>query len=192
MVRLSRANSLQQTSGVQWGFSRICRHSRTGSLHTGPSWKDAETNYSIKAHFQNHVRAFQRMLRSRERMPRSTSSPDLPSRRAQCSGQVVWPISTRRTSIPLGMEVRSDMQISVPRFLSLLLPIPEHLFMAIGWTRRFRVLCYRTLGALDRLTLYFRFLRGRSWLCGRVFRLPLASLLWVLRCRRLLPRRCLY
>ena len=68
----------------------------------------------------------------------------------------------------LGMEVHSYMQISVPRFHSLRLPIPEHLFMATGWKRRFRVPCLLIVGALDRLALCSRFLPGRSksgWSC---------------------------
>ena len=56
-------------------------------------WRYVATNYSTNAHFQNHVRGFQRMLRSGERTQRSVSSPPLPSRWAQCSGQFVWPTS---------------------------------------------------------------------------------------------------
>ena len=58
------------------------------SLHTGPSWNDVATNCSIKAHFQNHVRAFQRMLRSGERTRRSTSS--LPP--SKSLGTVFWTV----------------------------------------------------------------------------------------------------
>ena len=87
--------------------TRICRHSRAGALYTDPSLKDAATNCSTKAHSQDHTLAIQPMLRSGERMPRSTSSPPLPNRRAQCSGQSARPTWT--TSIPLGMEVHSNM-----------------------------------------------------------------------------------
>ena len=114
-----------------------------------------------------------------------------PSRWAQCSGQFAWPISTCTTSIPLGMEFHSDMQISVPRFHSLRLPIPEPQSMTIGWTRRFRVLCYLTFGSSGQVDSFLS-VSSRSqlawWSC---FSTPLGSLLWVLRCRRLLPRRCL-
>ena len=101
----SATASLRQTSSVQSGFSRICRHSKAGSLYIGPSWKDVATSYSTKAHFQNHVRAFQRVLRSGERTHRSTSSLPLPNRLAQYSGQFVWPTSTLIVSSPLGMGV---------------------------------------------------------------------------------------
>ena len=85
MVRPSCANSLRQTSGVQLGLSRIYRHSKAGSPYTGPSWKDVAMNLSTRARFQNHVRAFQRMICSGERTQRSVSSPPLPSRWAQSS-----------------------------------------------------------------------------------------------------------
>ena len=86
MFRPSCANSLQQTSGTWLGFSRICQHSRAGSLYTGPSWKYAATNSSTKAHFQNHIRVSHYMFRSGEWMQRSASSPLLPR-------QFVWPVS---------------------------------------------------------------------------------------------------
>ena len=60
------------------------------------------------------------------------------------------------------MEVQ---KISVPRFHSPRLPIPEHLFMAIGRKQHFRVLCYQTLGALDRSTHSSRYLHRRKLSC---------------------------
>ena len=159
------------------------------SLHW-PILERCGDEFSTKVHSQNHALAIQPVLRLGERMLRSTSSPPLPNRRAQCSGQSAWPTWT--TSIPLGMDVHSNMLISVPRFHSLRLPIPELLFMATGWARRFLVPCLLILGALDRLTLYFWSLRSRSRVGGLVFHLLLASLLWGLRCRRLLPRRSLH
>ena len=64
-----------------------------------------------------HVHAFQRMLRSGERTQRSTSSPPLPNRRAQCCGQFVWPTSTWTVSFPLGMGFLSWSQYRTNGFI---------------------------------------------------------------------------
>ena len=67
---------------------RICRHSKAGSLYTGPSWKDAATNYSTKAHFQNHVRACSVQVNGRTGALRL-----LFFQVAGHRGKFVWPIS---------------------------------------------------------------------------------------------------
>ena len=59
---------------------------------------------------QNDVRVFQHMLRSGRRTHRRTSSPLLPSRRAQNSGNFVGPVSTWTVSFPSGMGVLSRLR----------------------------------------------------------------------------------
>ena len=81
---LTNVPTLQNRLSLQWSILERC----------------GDESYSIKAHFQNHVRAFQRMLRSRTGALRPLP---LPNRRAQCSGKTVWPTSTWTASVPLGV-----------------------------------------------------------------------------------------
>ena len=171
VARPSCAISLRQTSGVQSGFSRICRLFKAGSIYSGPALRDFLTNLSTKAHFQNRVRAFHRMLRSGERTQRSISSPPLPSRRAQSSGKFVWPTSSLSVFLPLGMGVLSRLSAVTTHYLSLRVLTPGQYFIFIGRMVHCRELCSATLGALDKLMassqtqqqqLFFRSLRCRG------------------------------
>ena len=115
-------------------------------------WPSLErhSNLSTKAYFQNRVRVFHRMLRSGERTLRSTSSPPLPSRRAQSSGQFVWPTSIRSAFPPFGMGVLSSPSTLAAVFPFLRLRTPEQRFILTGWL----VLCRgrpSAISALDRL-----------------------------------------